>query len=77
MATDYVVTTSPDQPVEQTARALGGAGCTIRQVLGEIGLVLVTCEAGALAKLRGLPGVAAIEPDAAVDIGPPDAPTTW
>lgn len=77
MATDYVVTTSPDQPVEQTAQALRGAGCTIREVLGEIGLVLVTCDAAAVAKLRDLPGVAAVEAERGIDIGPPDAPRTW
>lgn len=77
MATDYVVTTSPTENLEQTARALRGAGCTIREVLGEIGILLVTCDAATLPKLRELPGVAAVEAERGIDIGPPGAPHTW
>lgn len=77
MLETWVITVSPDRPIAQTVQALTEAGCSIRDVLTEIGVVIARCDSSSVAALRQVPGVADVSPDAAIDIGPPDAPITW
>ncbi len=54
-------------------RRLADAGLEIENILDAIGIITGACDAGDLAGLRQVEGVAAVERDTTVDIGPPDA----
>ncbi len=73
----WIVTLSPDEPLHAVRCELEAVGFAVQEVLEAIGVVIgQTDEAGAQ-RVRDVKGVQAIEPEGAVDIGPPDRPTTW
>lgn len=52
---------------------LADKGLKIEAMLDAIGIITGACDAGDIARLQKVDGVAAVEHDIAVDIGPPDA----
>lgn len=59
--------------IDRIAGRLARAGMTVDQILSTTGIITGSAADQALARLRGLPGVAAVEPDADLPI-PPDGP---
>jgi len=72
----WVVTTSGKKPLSDVRKNLVESGFTVDQVLGEIGLITGTAEDDVAERMRNIPGVVDVSPEAGVDIGPPDAPIT-
>jgi hypothetical protein len=73
----WIITTSGDRPAKDVAKDLKAKGFAVDQVLDEIGSITGTADDAVAAKVRGVKGVADVSPDSPIDIGPPDAPTTW
>lgn len=70
----WVVTTSGKKPLSDVRKDLVESGFTVDQVLGEIGLITGTAEDDVAERARKITGVVDVSQEAAVDIGPPDAP---
>lgn len=73
----WIVTISGPRPVNEVAKDLKAAGFVVDQVLDEIGSITGKADDGVVAKLRTIRGVADVSSEGEIDIGPPDAPTTW
>jgi hypothetical protein len=73
----WIVTTSGERPVADVAKDLRAKGFSVDQVLDEIGAITGAADDSVVPKLRAVKGVADVSPDTAIDIGPPDSPTTW
>ncbi len=73
----WIVTCTGQRPVADVATDLSEAGFTIGSVLDAIGVITGTAPESRLAAVRAVPGVADVAADQPVDIGPPDASTTW
>ena len=73
----WIVTTSGERPAKDVAKDLKAKGFSVGQVLDEIGAITGEADDAVADKLRAVKGVADVSPDEAIDIGPPDAPTTW
>jgi hypothetical protein len=73
----WVVTSDGHRDLAQVAADLTVRGFTTEQQLDQIGVVIGTAPDDAVGRLRGVPGVADVSPETQIDIGPPDAPTTW
>ena len=73
----WVVTTSGDRPPKDVAKDLKARGFSVDQVLDEIGVITGAADDDVVPSLRRIKGVADVSPDTPIDIGPPDAPTTW
>lgn len=70
-ASTWIVTGDGSQPAKALAQALQDAGATPKSTLDALGIVVVLGSASQARAWRRLPGVAAVEADAAIDIGPP------
>lgn len=73
----WIITTSNERPIRDIAKDLSDAGLVGGRVLKEIGSITGSAGAKVVGKLRKVPGVVDISPDAPVDVGPPDKPDTW
>jgi hypothetical protein len=73
----WIVTTSGERSTKDVAKDLKAKGFAVEQVLDEIGAITGAADDTVAAKVRAIRGVADVSPDDAIDIGPPDAPTTW
>ena len=73
----WIVTTGGERSTKDVAADLKAKGFSVDQVLDEIGAITGAADESVVAKLRAIKGVADVSPDGAIDIGPPDAPTTW
>ncbi len=73
----WVVTTSGDRPLSDIKKKLTESGFAVEQVLDEIGIIIGSASDDVAERLRSVPGVADVSPEAPVDIGPPDSPVTW
>lgn len=73
----WIVTLSGDRPANEVKKELVKAGFKVEHVLGEIGSIIGSASDDAARKIGKISGVADISPDTSIDIGPPDAPTTW
>lgn len=73
----WVVTLAEGDDAAAVASSLETAGFRIDQRLGEIGIIIGRATAEVAEHARTLPGIVDVAPETAVDIGPPDAPTTW
>ena len=73
----WIVTTSGERSVADVAKDLRAKGFSVDQVLDEIGAITGAADDTVVSKLRAVKGVADVSPDTAIDIGPPDSPTTW
>lgn len=73
----WIVTMSGERPAKDVAKDLKAKGFVVEQVLDEIGSITGTADDAVAAKARSVRGVSDVSPDTTIDIGPPDAPTTW
>lgn len=73
----WIVTTGGERSTKEVAADLKSKGFAVDQVLDEIGAITGAADDSVVAKVRGIKGVADVSPDGDIDIGPPDAPTTW
>jgi hypothetical protein len=73
----WIVTTSGERPVQDVAKDLKEKGFAVDQVLDEIGAITGAADESVIGKVRAIRGVAEVSPESDIDIGPPDAPTTW
>lgn len=71
----WVVTTSGDRPLKEVRKRLAEKGFAVGEVLDAIGCITGEATEEVAEKVRALPGVADVSPEApTVYIGPPDAP---
>jgi hypothetical protein len=77
MTKNWVVTTSGDRAIEDIEKRLAESGFAVDEVFGEIGSIIGSASDDVVERVRGLPGIADVSPQAPIDIGPPDAPVTW
>jgi hypothetical protein len=73
----WIITTSGQRSTKDVAKDLKAKGFTVDQVLDEIGTIIGAGDDAVADKVRKIDGVSDVSPDSPVDIGPPDAPTTW
>ena len=73
----WIVTTSSDRPIKDIESDLRKAGFSVGHVLAEIGSITGAAADETVTKLRSIPGVIDVSPDAPIDIGPPDSGETW
>ena len=73
----WIVTTSGERSAKDVAKDLKAKGFSVDQVLDEIGAITGAADDGVVEKVRAIKGVADVSPEGTIDIGPPDAPTTW
>ena len=73
----WTIVASGDHALSEVAAHVREAGFTVEQVLSEIGCITGAANDEVASKLRSLPGVAAVEPELGIDVGPPGASTTW
>jgi hypothetical protein len=73
----WIVTLSGDRSTSEIKKDLVKAGFTVEQVLAEIGSIIGSASDDVAKQVGKISGVADISPDTSIDIGPPDAPTTW
>jgi hypothetical protein len=73
----WIVTLSGDRTIHDVKKDLEKAGFAVGNVLEEIGSISGAGGDDIATKIRGIPGVADVSPDATVDIGPPGSPETW
>ncbi|MGH7338995.1 MAG: hypothetical protein ACREKH_00750 [Candidatus Rokuibacteriota bacterium] len=59
------------------AKDLAKAGLGRHTVLKEIGSIVGSAGDDAVPRLKRVRGVAAVEAETPIDIGPPGSPTTW
>ena len=72
-----IVTVSKDHNINNVARDLKAAGLEVEEKLDAVGIVTGKAHAKSVGRLRKVRGVVDVSPDHKVDIGPPDAPTSW
>ncbi len=73
----WVVTTSPERPIEEVARELADHGFMVGDILDAIGCITGAAERGTIDALLAIEGVDAIEPDVDVDLPPGEEGPTW
>lgn len=73
----WIITTSGEKPLDEIKKNLTETGFEIEQSLDEIGCIIGTASDDTTESARGISGITDISPDESIDIGPPDAPTTW
>jgi len=73
----WIVTTSGERPLGDVRKELTKKGFAVGQVLNEIGCIIGDASDDTAKKLRAIPGVADVSPDAPISIGPPDSDETW
>lgn len=72
----WVITTDGSHPLAHVSSAVAQAGGQVQSSLSEVGILVANGTAAQAARWRKLPGVAAVEADQPIDIGPPgSAPT--
>ncbi|MGO8983609.1 MAG: hypothetical protein ACLPHI_02645 [Terriglobales bacterium] len=72
----WIVTADSSVGIDTLAKKLGEMGLTIVQVLDVVGAVEVRGSESLAREAGRLPGVANVEKDLIVDVGPPDAQTS-
>jgi hypothetical protein len=73
----WIVTTSPDRPIQEIAKDLRDAGFTIGAVNDEIQSITGSAGEDTAGKARSVKGVVDVVPDEPIDIGPPGSPDSW
>ena len=69
----WVITASGPAPLAGLVKAVQAGGGTVQSNLGELGVLIAQGTAAQARAWRNLPGVAAVEADREVNVGPPDA----
>ena len=72
-----IVTLSSDRPAEDVEKALEKAGFKVDEKLKEIGVLVGRADEKAMTRLRAIPGVADVEGETDIDIGPPASDKSW
>jgi hypothetical protein len=73
----WIVTTSADRPMKAIVKDLEAAGFSIGRINDVIGSISGAASDDAVGKMKTVPGVVDVSPDAPIDIGPPDSKKTW
>ena len=73
----WIVTANGDVPLADVQKALTDAGFAVNKTMTEIGCFVGTASDADAEAVKRLPGVAAVEPDTVVSVGPPGADPTW
>lgn len=74
--TTWIVTTSGERDLKDVAADLRAEGLKGTHVLAAIGSITGHGSERLAARLRAVKGVAAVEKDTPVDVGPPDSPVS-
>lgn len=74
---NLVVTLSGAHPASEVADHLKQHGFQVNNVLESIGVITGTGNVNELASWKAHPGISDISEDHTIDIGPPEATTTW
>ena len=77
IADEWIVTVTAGQDVLKVAADLRAAGAQVATVLDQIGSIVIHVDPATVTRLRGIPGVAHIEPSAEVDVGPSRGGSSW
>ncbi len=75
--TRWVITLESGHDFAKIGKRLTEAGLAIEEALADIGVVIGTASPRAAERLRAVPGVAAVEPEHPVEIGPPGSEEDW
>ena len=73
----WIVTATDKNTLDDMKKKLTENGFVVDQVMKEIGCITGSANEDVAQKLRTIPGVDDVSPDGEINIGPPDAPTTW
>ena len=73
----WVVTLSNEKSVSEVSRELAKTGFDIDQVLDQIGCITGSGSDEVAQKLRKVPGVADVSPEATIQLPPSDESVTW
>jgi predicted CoA-binding protein len=73
----WIVTTSPDRPIQEIAKDLSAAGFSVGMVNDEIQSITGNAAEDTAGKLKSVKGVVDVSPDEPIDIGPPGSPDSW
>jgi hypothetical protein len=68
---------NPPESLEAVAGQIRDAGFDVDTILSSIGVITGSASDDQIPAIRSVPGVAAVEPDREVDIGPPGSPDTY
>ncbi|MBL8750112.1 MAG: hypothetical protein JNK78_13185 [Planctomycetes bacterium] len=69
----WIVTTDDSRPIGQVATELRRLGFRVENVMSAIGSITGQASPAVAASARHVAGVTDVEPDAPIDIGPPEA----
>ena len=72
-----IVTLSKERPVAEVETDLASIGFEVDESLGEIGVIVGRGAEADLQRIRAMRGVADVESESAVDIGPPESDESW
>jgi hypothetical protein len=73
----WIVTATDKNVLGDVEKKLIQNGFVVDQVLEEVGCITGSANEDIVNRLRTMPGIADVSPEGEIDIGPPDAPTTW
>jgi small ligand-binding sensory domain FIST len=73
----WCITTSGEREPSAIAADLADRGLSVEQVLDQVPVIIGVAPDDVRARLQQVPGVVDVQPDQAIDVGPPDAPNTW
>lgn len=72
-AKNWAITTSGTRSIRAVAKDLAAAGLKGTKVLEAIGVITGAAPSSATSRMRKVAGVAAVEEEVPIDIGPPDS----
>ncbi|MFG6666400.1 hypothetical protein ACGK9R_04740 [Halomonas sp. HNIBRBA4712] len=73
----WIVTIASGCSVAELAERLRREGLTVRELMEEIGCITGEADGATAERIKHIDGVVDIAPDTPIDLGPPDAGTTW
>lgn len=73
----WILTVDPASSLDHVCDELARRGFAVATLLREIGVIVVSGQAGSQPELAAIDGVNAVEAETAIDIGPPGRPGTW
>lgn len=73
----WIVTANDKNVLGDVKKKLTENGFVVDQVLEEVCCITGSANEDIIGRLRTIPGVADVSPEGEINIGPPDAPTTW
>jgi len=73
----WIVTATDKSTLGDVKKKLTENGFVVDQVMEEIGCITGSANEDVAKRLRTIAGIADVSPEGDINIGPPDAPTTW